>query len=107
MPRAGAERRMVAERKAPAHAVGRDGKRTLHPLGVLRKVEQPRALEEILLRGVDADELDVRSKPEAIEQSRAERGAAGGFFAKYSLANVEVVLDLFEVGVVFTRRGRV
>ena len=58
--RAGAERRMMAERNAPAHAARRRGrKRPLHELPVLRIFEQPAAPEEFLLRRVEADELDV------------------------------------------------
>src|SRR5688572_21906629 len=64
----GTERRMVAERDPPPHAlVGREG--LFDPLAMLGVLEQALAAEEALLRRIDADELDVAAKPEAIKEA--------------------------------------
>ncbi len=59
--RAGTERRMMAERDSPLDAPrGAGGKRVLEKLPVLRILVEAAAAEEVLLRRVEADELDVR-----------------------------------------------
>ena len=58
--------------------------------------------KEPLLRRVEAHELDVRPVAEAVEQPRTERGAAGRLFAsRQPLSQIEVVLDLRAVVVLF------
>jgi len=74
MPRSRAERRMVAEGQPPPDA-GRRLERLLDPFPVLGILEQAFAAEEAFLRRVEADELDVASVPEPVEQSRVDRGA--------------------------------
>ena len=51
----------------------------------------------MLLRGIDADELDVGRRLELVEQAGAERRASGRFLAGEPLAQVHVVHDLVAI----------
>src|SRR5262245_30673474 len=66
----------------------------LEKIPMLRELEQAIAAEEILLRCVDADEFDVASVAETIEQPRRKRRAARSLFGADALTQIEVILDL-------------
>src|SRR6478735_7873043 len=66
--RARAERRVMTEHEFPASRLVRR-ERLIHPFPVFRVLEQALALEEILLGGVDAEELDVASVAEPVKKA--------------------------------------
>src|SRR5262245_24523562 len=90
------ERRVVTENEFPARRRVRH-QRLLHPFPVLRIFKQTLALEEILLGRVDADELDIASITESIEESRIHRRTSGCLVARGALAQIEVVEHLLTV----------
>ena len=78
-------------------SAGSAGNAAADELPVLRIREQPAAPEEVLLRRIEADELDVGRDAEAVEQARPHRGAARGLFAGQPRRQVEVVHHLAAV----------
>src|SRR5918995_893252 len=61
---------------------------------MLRILVEPLAAEEILFRGIDAHELDVRTITEPVEQPRTEGRPTRGLLRLDALAQVKVVFDL-------------
>src|SRR5437016_12048702 len=75
MIRPRAEGRVMTEDELPSgRRIGCE--RLIDPFPVLRIFVEPLAAEEVLFRRVDADELDIASVAEAIEESRIDRRAA-------------------------------
>src|SRR5688500_9442832 len=100
MLRPGAVDRVMRERNPPPHRrIVR--KRLLDEVPVLRILVEPLAAAEILLRRIDAYELDVGSVAEAVEQPGAKRRAFGGFFRPDALGYVEVVFHLRAIVAIF------
>ena len=85
----------MAERNPPADAdrVG-DLQALFEKRLMLGMLEQPAAREEMLLRRVEADELEVAPDVHAIEQAGIERRLAGRFVGRHPLAQEEVVEHL-------------
>src|SRR5687767_5485308 len=94
--RPGAERWMVTEGQAPPDA-WRRLERLLDPLPVLRVFVQALAAEEAFLGRVEADELDVATVAEPVEESGIDRRAARRFITGDTLAQVHVVEELLPV----------
>jgi hypothetical protein len=105
MLRPGAIRRMVREGDTPGDPVAPVRKRGLHELPVLRVLEEPFPSKEVLLGGVDTDELDVCPVSKPVEQSGAERRPPGGLLAENALAKIEIVFDLGPIVALFRLRG--
>ena len=68
---------------------------------MLGMLEQPAAREEMFLRRVEADELDVAADVHAVEQARIQRRLAGRLVGGHSLAQEEVVEHLRAVVAIF------